>query len=77
MKALTLAATLGLTLLANTAVAAVVSDESAVWRKAVTPAENVQAETKQSNDWRPTQFSPVEKAKKDASQSKIWRKVKV
>lgn len=78
MKVLTLAATLGLTLLANTAVAAVTAQDSSVWRQAqpaAETAETAQADTEKSNEWRQTQFSPVEATNKE-EKAAIWRTIK-
>lgn len=76
MKILLLASTLGLTLLANTAVAAVSSEESSVWRNA-SASTVVTAETNvDSNDWKRTEFNPVENAKKDAQAPQGWRAIR-
>lgn len=77
MKALVLASTLGLSLFAGSAMAAVSADSSAVFRTEGSKVESVDKDVKKSNDWRRTQFNPVETAKKDTKSAQIWRKVRV
>jgi hypothetical protein len=73
MKSLLLVSALGLTLLANTAVAAVSVEDSAVWRTEANTIENVDKEANKSTKWTKTQFSPVDNSKKKETASKIWR----
>lgn len=73
MKSLLLVSALGLTLLANTAVAAVSVEDSAVWRTEANTIENVDKEANKSSEWTKTQFSPVDNSKKKETESKIWR----
>lgn len=76
MKILLLASTLGLTLLANTAVAAVSSEENSVWRNA-SASTVVTAETNvNSNDWKRTEFNLVEKSEKESQAPQGWRKIR-
>lgn len=74
MKALILASTLGLAFLANTAVAAVDSQEHSVWRN--TEVKSVKAIEKNDKKWTPTQFSTVKGVDSSAKESKIWRKIR-
>jgi len=77
MKALLLTSALGLTLLANTAVAAVSAEDSSVWRRTeANPVENVEKNVKKTSEWKQTQFSPIDSANKDVKKSKIWRKIR-
>jgi len=74
MKALVLASTLGLALLANTAVAS----QSSVWRNIEVSMGDVNIEKNVAdNTWRSTQFNPVEKANKDTKNTKVWRRIRV
>lgn len=75
MKALVLASTLGLTLLANTAIAAVDSQDHSVWRNTEVKIVKVAEQDVKNNNWHPTQFSTVTSAKKEATASKIWRRI--
>tara|TARA_B110001452_G_scaffold226190_1_gene200485 strand:+ start:330 stop:563 length:234 start_codon:yes stop_codon:yes gene_type:complete len=77
MKALVLASTLGFSLFAGSAMAAVSADSSAVFRTEASKVENVDKDIKKSNDWRRTQFNPVDSTKKDTKSAQIWRKVRV
>lgn len=76
MKALVLASTLGLSLVAGSAMAATSMDSTAVFRTDAVKVETADKDVKKSNDWRRTEFNPVETAKKDAQTSKIWREIK-
>lgn len=77
MKALLLTSALGLTLLANTAVAAVSAEDSSVWRRVeANPVEHVEKDTKKPNDWKQTQFSPVDSLNKNTKKSQIWRTIR-
>ncbi len=77
MKALVLASTLGFSLFAGSAMAAVSADSNAVFRTEGSKVENVEKDVKKSNDWRRTQFNPVDSTKKDTKSAQIWRKVRV
>ena len=77
MKALVLASTLGLSLFAGSAMAAVSADSSAVFRTEGNKVESAEKDVKKSNDWRRTQFNPVESAKKDTKSAQIWRNIRV
>jgi len=75
MKALLLVSTLGLTLLANTAIAAASSEDSSAWRNAeASTVVTVEQET--TNDWKNTEFSPVEKAEDHSKTSQNYRRIK-
>jgi len=75
MKALVLISTLGLTLLANTAVAAVDSQDHSVWRNIEMPTAKV-VEQDNNQKWSPTQFSTIKDVNTGAKESKIWRRIR-